>query len=135
MAATAFKTLPLYVPGLGLGMRLQLAPSQCMVNVCKGIALGSSESELPTAQTSFAEMAATPFSTTNVFPTGFGLATTLQLRPSQCSVRVCLMYRGVPLTVSAGCCAHSPAERELGLRRPGVFCRGARFVGQFLTFR
>src|SRR5215510_1705355 len=88
--STAFKMLPLYVPGLGLGIMPQLVPFQCSVNVCKGIEPGSPE--WPTAHMSLAEMAATPFNTTQVFPAGFGLATTLQLLPFQCSIRVCRMY-------------------------------------------
>src|ERR1041385_9245606 len=103
--STAFKTLPLYVPGLGLGMMLQLVPFQCSVNVCKGIELGSAP--WPTAQMSLAEIAATPFSSTYVSVPGFGLGITLQRLPFQCSTRLCRTYKGVPLASGEKPTAHT----------------------------
>src|SRR5215467_5568488 len=56
--ATAFKLLP-KVPTLGLLTTLQLVPFHCSIRVCLALPEGV---ENPTAQTSEAETAATPFS-------------------------------------------------------------------------
>src|SRR6266849_3769835 len=52
--------------------------------------------EVPTAQTSSLEKLVTPLRTLLAVPT-FGLGTTLQLVPSQCSVRVCCICGVLPI--------------------------------------
>src|SRR5215472_7868329 len=73
------------VLALGLATALQLVPFQCSIRVCVApLALGRKS---PTAQTSPAETAVTPFS--SLFCVlALGLGTTLQLVPFQCSMRV-----------------------------------------------
>src|SRR5439155_807196 len=74
------------VPVFGLATMLQLVPFQCSTNVWLVVPLLYE----PTAQTLLAEMTATPVRLLDAAPAGFGLGTTLQLEPSQCSIRVLL---------------------------------------------
>src|SRR6266571_1951966 len=73
------------VLALGLETMLQLVPSQCSISVC---IRPPEVTNSPTAQMSLAETAVTPASSL-VCVLALGLETTLQLVPSQCSIRVC----------------------------------------------
>src|SRR5215217_6772458 len=84
VAATAYKLLSPADPGLGLGMILQLAPSQCMTNVVWS--RRTPLVPLPTAHASDEEMATMPLSTfSRLFV--FGLGTIVQAAPFQCSIK------------------------------------------------
>src|SRR6516225_767173 len=64
-------------------MMLHLEPFQCIVSVWLLLV-----SVYPTAQISFALIAATPVSVFLELPLAFGLGITVHFEPSQCSIRV-----------------------------------------------
>src|SRR6266568_4741646 len=97
------KLLP--VPLFALVTTLQLVPFQCRVSV-RGIFWALSNH--PTAQTSFVAMAVTAWRTF-MDTLGLGLATTLQLVPSQCSISVCLL----PLALMKSPTAHTSLAETL----------------------
>ncbi len=71
--------------GLGLATMLQLDPSQCSTSVENPVAAWP---QYPTAQTLFGLSATTPYNSLLASGT-FGLGITLQVVPSQCTIRVC----------------------------------------------
>jgi membrane-associated phospholipid phosphatase len=71
-------------PALGLVTMLQLLPFQCSVRVWGVLAASWN---WPTAHTSFADTAVTALSRLDPVPL-FGLGTTAQLLPFQCSINV-----------------------------------------------
>src|SRR5688572_23243137 len=81
-----------WLSGLGLGTILHCVPSQCSIKVRPGNPFASCVE--PTAQTSFADVPETAYSTLEVSLAGFGLGTMLQVVPSKCSIKVRLMYGG-----------------------------------------
>src|SRR5437870_3570422 len=84
MTAIPFNWLPAE-PEFGLETALQPVPFQCSISARSVVPLLSEKS--PTAQTLLAEMAATPLRKLFPDPT-FGLLTTFQVLPFQCSIRV-----------------------------------------------
>src|SRR5579859_26350 len=82
-ATTATPWRSFWTPGLGLGTKLHVLPSQCSTSV--------DEPVTPTAQTSVAATAATALK--EVTSPGLGLGTMLQLVPFQCRVSVPLGWR------------------------------------------
>src|ERR671931_130064 len=86
-AATAVRVFRELFAAFGLGTIFHFAPYQCSMSVRCWIGAGAAKS--PTAQTSFAETAATPRSS-ELVAEPFGLGTMLHLLPSQCSIRVLL---------------------------------------------
>src|SRR5438132_358146 len=77
-------------PGVGLSTMLQLTPSQCRASVRCWWKLVCAFSYIPTAQTSLRATAVTLRSSLIAVDEslGFGLGTSLQLEPSQCSANV-----------------------------------------------
>src|SRR6516164_8975628 len=83
---TALSTAP--VPGLGLATRAQVWPSQCRIRgrvpPVARLIFGALS---PTAQMSVGDSARTPFRMLSI-PATFGLGTTVQVEPFQCSMSV-----------------------------------------------
>src|SRR5260221_13712855 len=95
---------------LGLETTHQLVPFHCWISVRKALVVLSSS--VPTAQMSVAETMATPLSVL-VSVLGFGLATTLQLVPFQCSMSDALVPVSPTAHTSAGELAAAPPRAPL----------------------
>src|SRR5260221_9813973 len=98
---------------LGLETTHQLVPFHCWISVRKALVVLSSS--VPTAQMSVAETMATPLSVL-VSVLGFGLATTLQLVPFQCSMSDAL----VPVSPTAHTSAVETAATARRVPLPGL---------------